>query len=147
MSEAPDRQRTLLGKTEDDPARQAGRRPQSPASIAFAISVASLLRDRHFEQIVVLDLAGISDVTDAIVIATATSERQIRGVGREIIHFAADKGIAVFGHQNDSPATWSVLDFVDVVVHLFDTETRAFYDLEMMWGDAKVVPWNEPAEG
>ena len=145
MSKAPDRHRTLLGDTEDDPSRRASRRTQSSDSASFAASVAALLRDRHLEQIIVLDLAGLSDVTDTLVIATGTSERQIKAVGRELIHFAADRGVSTFGQQNDTPATWSVIDFVDVVIHLFDAETRAFYDLEMMWGDARIVDWEGPS--
>ena len=144
MSEEYDRQRTVLGNTDDDPKRRAERRPLSDQSRTFAVSVAGLLHDRHLEQIVVLDLGGLSDLTDCIVIATATSERQIQSVGREVIHFAADHDIPIFGQQDDTPATWSVLDFVDVVVHLFDAETRAFYDLEMMWGDAAIVDWDGP---
>lgn len=142
MSEEYDRQRTVLGNTDDDPTRRTVRRPLSDQSITFAVSVAGLLHDRHLEQVVVLDLDGLSDLTDCIVIATATSERQIQSVGREVVHFAADHDIPIFGQQYDTPATWSVLDFVDVVVHLFDAETRAFYDLEMMWGDAAIVDWD-----
>ncbi len=145
MTEIPDRQRTLLGDTEADPARRAARGSGSGETIGFAVQVAALLRDRHLESIVVLDVTGLSDITDCIVIATGTSERQIKSVGREVARFGADQNISAFGQQNDTPATWSVIDFVDVVVHLFDADTRAYYDLEMMWGDATAVDWEAQA--
>lgn len=107
----------------------------------FVIEAARLMHDRHCSEVVVLDVRGLSDVTDYIVIGTGTSERQIDSVATELEDTAKAASVTAMGREQDKPARWVVLDFLDVVVHLFDPPTRGFYDLEMLWGDAKKVDW------
>ena len=108
---------------------------------SFAVEAARLLRDRHCEDILVFDVRGMSDVTDYIVIASGTSDRQIKSVGSELESIAKAAGVERFGTEVDEPTNWLVVDFVDIVVHLFEPAARAHYDLEMMWGDAPQVKW------
>jgi ribosome-associated protein len=107
----------------------------------FAITAARLLKDRHCEDILVLDVRARSDVTDYIVIASGTSDRQIRSVADEVRHLAEGGTLPVFGRAVDASANWAVVDFVDVVVHVFAPAARAHYDLEMFWGDAPRLVW------
>jgi ribosome-associated protein len=113
----------------------------------FVVEAARLANDLHCRDGLVLDIRGLSDVTDYLLIATGTSDRQILSVGRDIEELAEQYGLSRFGRNVDGPTTWLVLDFVDVVVHLFDANARAYYDLEMMWGDAGRVSWRRGADG
>jgi ribosome-associated protein len=112
---------------------------------AFALAAAKVADERHCSDIVVLDLRGLSPATDYFVIATGTSDRQMRTVADEISQVAREHGLTRFGRAGYEQARWTLLDFIDVVVHIFDTEYRDYYDLELLWGDAKRVTWKRTA--
>lgn len=78
-------------------------------------------------------------MTDYFVIGTGTSARQMRAVADELEDLAKERGDHVMSRSIDDH--WIVLDFVDVVIHVFSDEARAFYDLEALWGDAQRVTW------
>jgi len=123
----------------------------SPGRLAlarrFAIEAARSLRDDRCEDVIIIDLRGRSQVTDYLIIATGTSERQIRAARFHVEETGAEIDFEVFrSNIKGEDTTWIVLDFVDVVVHLFTEETRAHYDLEMMWGDAPRVDWDGDGE-
>ena len=103
----------------------------------FALEAAKLAKQRRCTDIVVLDLRGKSPATDYFVIATGTSNRQIRSVADEICEMARKHGLQRFGRAGYEQARWVLLDFVDVVIHIFDAEYRDYYDLELLWGDAE----------
>jgi len=103
----------------------------------FALAAAELASQRHCNNIVVLDLKGKSPATDYFVIATGTSNRQMRTVADEICEKAKKQGLQRFGRAGYEQARWILLDFVDVVIHIFDSEYRNYYDLELLWGDAE----------
>lgn len=126
-----------------DDARKSQRRRAADAGQAcrFAIDAARLLSDSHCEDVIVLDVRGLSDLTDYVLIASGTSDRQIKSVGQDVEDLAKEAGFDRYGRDTDEDNTWLVLDFVDVIVHLFEPATRAHYDLEMMWGDAPQVEW------
>ena len=106
---------------------------------AFAVAAAKLAGERHCTDIVVLDLRKVSQVTDYFVILTGTSDRQMRSVADEIADIGKEKKYPLFGRAGYETSHWVLLDFVDVVVHIFDKQSRGYYDLEMLWGDAKKV--------
>jgi ribosome-associated protein len=108
---------------------------------AFLIEAARLLNDLHCEDIILLDVQGLSDLTDFILIATGTSDRQIKGVAGQVDDLAQEHGLDRFGTERDTDSTWLVLDYVDTIVHLFEPAARAYYDLEMLWGDAPKIAW------
>jgi ribosome-associated protein len=118
----------------------ARRRPNKQAK-EFAIAAAKIAEERHCTDIVVLDLRGLSPATDYFVIATGTSERQMRTVADEVSQMGREHSIQRFGRAGYEQGRWILLDFVDVVVHLFDPEYRQFYDLELLWGDAERVDY------
>ncbi len=109
----------------------------------FVVDAAQLLDGRHCEDVVIFDLRGLSDVTDYILIASGSSDRQITSVASELRDFADERSVDRFGSEQDASTTWLVIDFVDVVVHIFDPSTRAHYDLEMMWNDAPRIIWQQ----
>lgn len=113
---------------------------------AFAIEAARSLADDKCDEVLVLDLRGRSQVSDYIVIGTGTSERQIRAVAQHVDETGAGMGMRVFrSNMNQHGQNWVYIDFVDVVVHVFEAATRGYYDMEMMWGDAERVDWSRPA--
>ena len=103
----------------------------------FAILAGKIAETTHCSDIVVLDLRGKSPATDFFVIATGTSSRQLRTVADEISEQGKAMGFAKFGTAGYEQGQWILIDFVDVVVHLFDEKYRDYYDLELLWGDAK----------
>ncbi|MGD2095023.1 MAG: ribosome silencing factor [Phycisphaerales bacterium] len=106
-------------------------------SKAFALGAAKIAAERNCTDIVVLDLRDKSPATDYFVIATGTSDRQMRSVANEICEAARKQKMQRFGRAGYEQARWILLDYVDVVIHLFDGEYRDYYDLELLWGDAK----------
>ena len=103
----------------------------------LALSAAKIAEASNCLDIVVLDLKGKSPATDYFVIATGTSARQIRTVADEINVEAKAAGFVRFGRAGYEQGQWVLLDFVDVVIHLFDEKYREYYDLELLWGDAE----------
>ena len=108
----------------------------------MAIELARLALARHCKDIVVLDLRGLSPVTDFFVIATGTSARQMASLAHEMSDIASSSPLSVGGLPQGA---WVLVDFFDVVVHLFDADHRSYYDLEMLWGDAPRTRWKKPA--
>lgn len=107
----------------------------------FAVEAARMCRDDHCEDVVLMDVRAVSAVTDYIVVASGTSDRQMRSVQRHVEELGASLGNPAVRTSSDDRATWLIADFVDVVVHLFEPGTRSHYDLEMLWGDAPRVAW------
>jgi len=112
------------------------KRDNSEAEI-FALAAARVAAERHCTEIVVLDLRGKSPATDYFVIVTGTSDRQMRTVSDEISAAARELGLQRFGRAGYEHGRWILLDYVDVVIHIFDAEYREYYDLELLWGDAE----------
>jgi len=110
---------------------------QNTKARQFALTVAKLAGERNCTDIVVMDLTGISPATDYFVIATGTSDRQMRALTDEICQDAKKQGVQRFGRAGYEQGRWILLDFVDVVIHIFDAEYRDYYDLELLWGDAE----------
>ena len=115
-------------------------------SARLACEVAQLAYDRHCSEVVILELADRSPVAKHFVIATGTSNQQIRSVAGEIEKLGKDNGFGVFGHAGIQQGRWAIVDFVDVVVHIFDEEFRKFYDLELLWGDAPKINWQKDSD-
>jgi ribosome-associated protein len=118
--------------------------PQNDAdadALALAIQAAKRCRDNNCEEILVLDMRDVSPVTDYFVIATGTSGRQLRAVSQDLQDLGKELDSRAWQVAGEDSAQWVLLDFVDVVVHLFDQEHRHYYDLELIWGDAQRVDW------
>lgn len=112
---------------------------------AFAIEAARLMQDSHCENVVIIDVRGISQVCDYVIIGTGTSDRQMRSVAAELDELGSQNNHKAFRSSADSDATWVVVDFVDVVAHLFEPQRRLYYDLEALWSDGPRVEWQRPA--
>jgi len=100
-----------------------------------------MLRDDKCEDVIVLDVRELSQVSDYIVIGTGTSDRQMHSVLRHVEEVGKAKNYPAFRSHSDDRSMWLLVDFVDVVVHIFEPNTRSHYDLEMLWGDAPRLEW------
>ncbi|MBI4580223.1 MAG: ribosome silencing factor [Planctomycetes bacterium] len=109
----------------------------------FARQLARLASDNRAEDIVILDLRNLSAVADFFVIATGTSDRQMRAIADQVEAHGLTVGQRVYGRSGYENATWLLIDYVDVVLHLFDAERRQYYDLELLWGDAPRIDWQD----
>ncbi len=128
--------------------RSPTRPPARPGDDArqFAIDAARLADGSHCQNVVVLDVRGISPVTDFFVLVTGTSGRQMRSVAVEIEEMGAPLKFVPFGRNGHEGESWVLTDFVDVVLHLFSPESRSYYDLDGLWGDAPRVEWKEQSK-
>jgi ribosome-associated protein len=131
----------LAKRTRKTAPAETQKQPQNPAARDFALVAAHLAKDRHCTDVVVLDLHGVSLATDYFVVATGTSDRQMRSLADEISGEGRKMGFGRFGRAGYDQAHWILLDYIDVVVHLFTEEYRKFYDLEMLWADAKKIDY------
>ena len=88
-----------------------------------------------------MDVRGLSQVCDYVLIGSGTSDRQMKAVAAELEDLGEEHGSKVFRSSRDDGGTWIVVDFVDLVAHLFEPNQRAYYDLETLWSDAERIQW------
>lgn len=104
-----------------------------------ALLVAELARDKKAEDIVVLDMRKISNITDFFIIATAASTRRAQAIANNVEEGLLRSKESLSSIEGYQEARWVVVDAYDVVAHVFDRETREYYNLESLWGDATKV--------
>ncbi len=92
-----------------------------------------------------MDVRGLSQVCDYVLVGSGTSDRQMKAVAAELEDLGEEHGSKVFRSSRDDGGTWIVVDFVDLVTHLFEPNQRAYYDLETLWSDAAVIDWKRSA--
>jgi ribosome-associated protein len=97
--------------------------------------------DNKARDVLILDMRGITPLFDYFVIATGISRRQIHTLAEEIDAALHAEGQTRYGIEGYQAARWVVQDYGDIVVHLFDPETRAYYALEDLWADAPRVEY------
>lgn len=134
---------------EDSPIRHANAPAKQAADgLKLALAAARVAEDNRGRDVVVLDLRGQTSLFDYFVLATGSSIRQLHAISEEINHCLkaeyGQKRLSLEGYQTGG---WVLMDYGDVVVHLFDAAHREYYDLEHLWGGAKRVIVPEPAPG
>ncbi|MEE1130106.1 MAG: ribosome silencing factor [Caryophanon sp.] len=101
--------------------------------------------DKRAEDIVVLNMQGISLLADYFVICEGNSERQVEAIAREMVEKAREEGIDVKRVEGLESSRWVLVDMGDVVAHVFHKDERAYYNLERLWGDAPQLHVDAPA--
>jgi len=116
--------------------------PATPARepASAAMRAASLCLDMKANDVVLLNLSGVTDMTDYFVIASGTSDTHVRAIGEHLIAELKKEGVRVHHVEGVQQGRWVLLDFVDFVVHIFHPTLRSFYQIERLWSDAEVVP-------
>jgi len=102
-------------------------------------NVVDILDNKLAENILLLDIGEISPFADYFVIATATSDRQSQALVDAMVAELRDQKMKPLHIEGDRTSGWQLVDYGDVIVHIFSPEQRAFYRLEDLWSDAKVV--------
>lgn len=107
-----------------------------------ALVAAQTAADNRGQDITILDMRELTPIFDYFVIANGTSRRQLHAMSEEIDHALeegmGDKRMGIEGYVE---SRWVLLDYGDVVIHLFEPDTRKYYALEELWGNAKTVPF------
>ena len=101
--------------------------------------------DRKANTVVSLDLRGLSSVADFFVVCSGNSDTHVEGIADIIEEKLKELGLRPWHREGRRKATWVVLDYIDVMVHVFTEEARNFYDLERLWGDAPKVTYDDEA--
>ena len=107
-------------------------------SDVLAKRAAELAVDELAQEIVILDLRELSDVVDFFVIMSGMSEHHLVAISNGISEGLKGEGTAPYHREGEPGSHWILLDYVDVVVHVFSPMTRQFYALEELWGDAPI---------
>lgn len=97
------------------------------------------LDDKKGEEIKIIDIAGVSVLADYFIIANGTNESQVRALVDNVEEELQKSGYSVKQREGYGSGKWVLLDFGDIIVHIFDKENRLFYDLERIWRDGKTV--------
>lgn len=95
--------------------------------------------DKKARQVRILDIRNISPVTDYFVLCSASSTNQVRAIADHVEEGLDGLGVPQHHSEGYNNGRWVLLDYGDVVIHVFHEEEREFYDLERLWGDAPVV--------
>jgi ribosome-associated protein len=98
------------------------------------------------DQTVIIEVASVLAITDAFVITSGRNTRQVKTIAEEVeARLKADGGITPLRTEGLADSQWVLLDYGDLVVHVFLDETREFYDLERLWSDAPRIAWEDEA--
>jgi ribosome-associated protein len=103
----------------------------------FADACGRLALEKKAADVVVLDLSGLTDIADYFVLASGTSERHVLTISEAVERDMKEKGITPFSTEGCEEGRWVIIDYGDVVVHVFLQSLRELYDLESLWIEAK----------
>ena len=114
-------------------------------SITLANSIAELIFNKKGYDVRILNLKEVASFADYFVIWSADSDTQVKAIADEIDKTLKDGGLKSWHKEGYRALNWVLLDYIDVVVHVFKKEMREFYNLEKLWGDAPVIEVEDPA--
>jgi ribosome-associated protein len=110
-------------------------------SLKNACWIAKAADDLRGRETLVLDLTEVTPIADYFVISTGSSGRQMRAVADEVRRIMRSTGSRPHGIEGENDTSWILLDFGDIVLHVFSPEARKLYDLEHLWADAPRIDW------
>ena len=116
---------------------------QMEQSRKMAKIVCAALEDKKGEDIRVIDISQISVLADYFIIANGSNESQVRALVDNVEEELEKAGYSVKQREGYGSGGWVLLDFGDIIVHVFDKENRLFYDLERIWSDGKKIEISE----
>ncbi len=113
------------------PAKRPAAKKTAPPALASLVATA--LDDMKAQNIVVIDVRGVTDVTDTIVIASGTSDRHVKSLAARVVERAREAGFRALGMEGQREGEWVLVDLHDVIVHVMLPRIREFYALEKLW--------------
>jgi ribosome-associated protein len=108
----------------------------------IAVTAARAAAAKQAADVTILDVHGLIVITDYFVICSGQTDRQIKTLVEEVEKAVRDIGEKPIRREGDADSGWVLLDYIDVVVHVFAQEEREYYDLERLWRDAPRLAWN-----
>lgn len=105
----------------------------------LALKIADVIADTPATNTIVIDIHELSPLADYFVICSGENERQLRAIERSLIEDLSNDGIRPRRTEGDAASGWALLDYGDVVVHVFDSQLRSFYKLEDLWSEAPTL--------
>ncbi len=105
---------------------------------ALAKKIAQLAHTKKALDVMIMDLRKVTDMTDFFIVSSADSEVQVKAIADAVADGMDKLGVQLWHREGVSQRQWILLDYVDVVVHIFHKDARSFYALEKLWGDAKI---------
>jgi len=118
--------------------------PPKGDSKALALAIVEAAWARNAFDTRILDIREVASYADMLVILSGRSDRQVSAIATEIEKTMKSRGVQVLGVEGRSGGTWILLDFGSVVVHVFEKQTRLYYDLEKLWSEGTEIPVTEP---
>jgi len=112
----------------------------------LAEKCASLAWNKKGREITILDVRKLTDMTDYFVVVSAESEPHAKAITDHLEDELEKEKVKSWHKEGYKNLNWVLLDYIDVVVHIFRDHSRQYYDLEKLWGDAKIVRLEEDAE-
>lgn len=109
----------------------------------LAATCAHLLDEKQAGDIVLMNVRGLTSIGDYFIVATGRNPRHLRALAREVEDTIERLGKEPLGVEGTPESGWILVDLGDVVVHLFDSERRNLYRLDLLWGDAELEDWAE----
>jgi ribosome-associated protein len=107
----------------------------------IAVTAARAAAAKQAADVTILDVHGLIVITDYFVIASGETDRQVKTIVEEVERAVRDLGEKPVRREGDASSRWVLLDYIDVVVHVFAQEEREYYDLERLWRDAPRLGW------
>ncbi len=108
-------------------------------SMSLAKKIAECMENKKAEDVKILDIKELTTMADYFVICNGNSSTQMRAISDEIEEKLKDDGLFASGREGFGSDTWILMDYTDVIVHIFNKESRDFYGIENLWADAGVV--------
>ncbi|MGM9987677.1 MAG: ribosome silencing factor [Bacillaceae bacterium] len=105
--------------------------------------VATAADDKRAENIIIMDMRGVSPISDYFLICHGNSDKQVQAIAKEIRDMANEEGYSVRRLEGYDAARWILIDMGDVVAHVFYKDERVYYNLEKLWGDAPQISVDE----
>jgi len=102
-------------------------------------AVHKAMDDKFGEEITILDISNLSVMADYFVITHGNNPNQVKAIADEVRETCHKAGIKINHSEGYDTATWILLDFSDIIVHIFNKEDREFYNIERVWADAEIV--------
>ena len=124
--------------------RKEMNKPTEKSAIERALTLVGAALDKKASQLVLLEVRDFTSIADYFIICSGRSDRQVQSIAQGIQEAAREAEIAVISIEGTSRGHWVLMDFADVIVHVFYQPVREFYDLDGLWADAPKVPLPEP---
>ncbi len=142
----PDSEKKLSAKEKKE-AKKEGISPTPMDSREKAINCAREASRFMALDLVILDVSGFSSFADYFIICSGKSSRQVQSIAENVEDSLRGKGIKPLGVEGKREGHWVLMDYSDVIIHIFYEPVRYVYDLESLWADASRVEWDEGPDG